>query len=113
MSVLVILYATLDKASLLLHTIKRRGKSLVTPFARKVCDMSSHSLMCTAQTVSNVSRLCTNSSWQNYPKTLCFPPIDETFSLFVGTWSAINSLLGLMGNGLTLLAIPYASKRKK
>lgn len=44
----------------------------------------------------------------------CYPAnIPETFSTIAGVLCAVNALFGFSGNLLTLLAIPYATRRKK
>ena len=77
--------------------------------------MSGENLTCAPDLLENVSRLCTSSiSWEVHHSLTCFPnQAGDAFSVFVGVWSIINSGVGLLGNGLTLLAIPYARKRKK
>ena len=34
-------------------------------------------------------------------------------SVFAGIWCIVNAVLGICGNLLTILAIPYAAKRQK
>ncbi len=44
----------------------------------------------------------------------CFPvKISLTFRTFAGTWAIFIGLTGILGNMLTLLAIPYAAKRQR
>ena len=44
----------------------------------------------------------------------CFPQdIDASITIFAGVWCSINSAIGFSGNLLTLLAIPYAAKKRK
>ena len=42
----------------------------------------------------------------------CYP-FDKEESIIVGSFCITNSLVGLMGNLLTLLAIPYARKKNR
>ena len=65
--------------------------------------------------IYNLSRLCLDHSLTDQEKVRldCFP---EQFTLatsnIVGTWCVMNCVIGLSGNLLTLLAIPYAAKHK-
>ena len=43
----------------------------------------------------------------------CFPQQMRDISVFAGIWSIVNAVLGICGNLLTILAIPYAAKRQK
>ena len=63
--------------------------------------------------ILKLSRHCVNSDVQD-GKFDCFPQeISIHFSNFAGSWCIINAFIGLAGNLLTLLAIPYAYKRKR
>ena len=59
-----------------------------------------------------LSTLCTNGSY-NY--TQCIPNIEEQapYRIALGVWGSILMLFGVFGNIFTLLAIPYASKRRR
>ena len=50
-----------------------------------------------------------------YPNeiNLCFPKEIFDLSTAAGIWCIFNSITGFCGNLLTLLALPYAAKRKK
>ena len=43
----------------------------------------------------------------------CFPKEIKPWSTYAGIWCILNSLFGTTGNLLTILAIPYAARRKK
>jgi hypothetical protein len=40
----------------------------------------------------------------------CFPQEMREISVFAGIWCIVNAVLGICGNLLTILAIPYAAK---
>ena len=49
-----------------------------------------------------------------YPKEKqCFPQQMRGMSVAAGVWCIMNAILGFSGNLLTILAIPYAAKKKK
>ena len=43
----------------------------------------------------------------------CFPESTGVFGTITTVWYIINVSIGIMGNLLTLLAIPYAAKKKR
>ena len=47
------------------------------------------------------------------PSIWCYPSLDIELTQFAGFLAACNAIIGFTGNMLTLLAIPYATKRKK
>ena len=42
----------------------------------------------------------------------CYP-YNDALSIFAGVWCVLNCLFGATGNVLTLLAIPYAVRKRK
>ena len=58
-----------------------------------------------------MSELCLHN-YTFYEKD-CFPSGIKNWSTYAGIWCIINSFAGFTGNLLTILAIPYAAKRKK
>ena len=71
---------------------------------------------CLESNTHQMSNLCLEG-WQNGNWSItenCFPQdIDASITIFAGTWCSINSAIGFSGNLLTLLAIPYAAKKRK
>lgn len=53
----------------------------------------------------------TNDAWN----TRCFPTINEDLAIrrFTGFWSLFNFVAGTIGNLLTLVAIPYATRKRR
>ena len=76
-------------------------------------------MQCTGDTTYSMSQLCLEA-WSNSENQSefwidqnCFPQNIESVRVIAGIWCTINSLIGLPGNLLTLLAIPYCVRRKK
>lgn len=71
---------------------------------------------CLESNTHQMSKLCLEG-WQNGNWSItenCFPQdIDASITIFAGVWCSINSAIGFSGNLLTLLAIPYAAKKRK
>ena len=77
---------------------------------------------CTGDTTFSMSQLCLEA-WSNSINQInqseywidqnCFPQNIDSVRVIAGIWCTINSLIGLPGNLLTLLAIPYCVRRKK
>jgi hypothetical protein len=59
-----------------------------------------------------LAELCTNGT---YGKELCIPELEEKvpFRACLGVWGLIVVLFGVFGNLLTLISVPYASKRQR
>ena len=79
-------------------------------------NLSSTQITCDKSNQNDVyilSKYCVNGSdWINLD---CIHDIDEQ-SLSrnaLGIWAIVVSLAGIMGNVLTLLAVPFAAKRKR
>ena len=69
---------------------------------------------CTKEQVFNLSSFCTDLSKSDaeLQEKSCFP--DESgYNNAVEIYIIINAVVGFCGNLLTLLAIPFATKRKK
>ena len=71
------------------------------------CDENSDKLH-----IGYLSQLCTNGS---YNEGVCIAHLDEDIygRTALGVWGMIVVLLGVIGNLSTLIAIPYAWKRKR
>ena len=72
-------------------------------------------LSCDAEHKTDVgilSHLCVNGS---YDQNLCIYHLDEQrpYRIALGIWALIVMMLGVFGNLITLLAIPYAAKRQR
>ena len=77
---------------------------------------------CTGDTTFSMSQLCLEA-WSNSINQInqseywidqnCFPQNIDSVRVIAGIWCTINALIGLPGNLLTLLAIPYCVRRKK
>ena len=78
-------------------------------------DNSTHILACDANekcNLFNLSNLCTNGT---YNETRCIPDLEERipFRVGMGVWGIIVVLFGVLGNLITLISVPYASKRQR
>ena len=60
-----------------------------------------------------ISDLCTNDLSRPLNGDLCFPKELADVSIYLGAWSIFIGILGFFGNLMTLIALPFASKRKK
>ena len=62
--------------------------------------------------IGTLSRLCTDGT---YNKTLCIPDLEEqsTYRAGLGAWGLVVVFFGVFGNLMTLMAVPYAGKRKR
>ena len=76
-------------------------------------------MQCTSDTTFSMSQLCLEA-WSNsinqseyWIDQNCFPQNIDSVRVIAGIWCTINALIGLPGNLLTLLAIPYCVRRKK
>jgi hypothetical protein len=48
------------------------------------------------------------------PPDVCFPSdISVAFGIFAGVWGILVATTGILGNLLTLTAIPYAAKHRR
>ena len=43
----------------------------------------------------------------------CFPEYSSNANIYYGAWVIVIAIIGVIGNGLTLIAIPIASKHKR
>ena len=68
---------------------------------------------CSAPHVYDLSLFCTNQSKSDEESKICFPDDIRSYSVLAGIWCVINAVVGFSGNLLTLLAIPFAARRKK
>ena len=66
-------------------------------------------LNCTPHNFYNLSKFCTGYH-ENAPDN-CIPPADHRRAL--GVWASIIAVIGVLGNMLTLLAIPYAAQKER
>ena len=65
--------------------------------------------ICTTQQVYNMSKLCPG----NVDLDGCYPPrFSGPLATFAGVWCILNAVVGIIGNLMTLVAIPYAAKKK-
>ena len=76
-------------------------------------------MQCTGDTTYSMSQLCLEA-WSNSENQSefwidqnCFPQNIDSVRVIAGIWCTLNALIGLPGNLLTLLAIPYCVRRKK
>ena len=66
-----------------------------------------------------LSHVCLNGSFAHLSREQwnkrCFPTIDEdvTIRRITGFWSLFNFIAGTVGNLLTLIAIPYAARKRR
>ena len=66
-----------------------------------------------------LSHVCLNGSFAHLSRdewnTRCFPTIQEDVVIrrFTGFWSLFNFIAGIIGNLLTLVAIPYATRKRR
>ena len=61
--------------------------------------------------LQNISKICVEEPYtEEYP---CYPDYLKESGPYFGTWCLFISFLGMFGNLLTMLAIPYAANRKK
>ena len=67
-----------------------------------------------ALTCSNdTTELLKVSKFDHLSEEICFPKPIRDISVYVGVWCVVISVFGALGNMITILAIPYATKRKK
>ena len=64
-------------------------------------------------TIHHMSKKCLDAwTWNNGTDVEeCFP--NSTLVNLAGIWCSVNGFIGLVGNILTILAIPYAARRNK
>ena len=71
---------------------------------------------------SSISLICNDTNivevWSDYCLNVvflgaCYPSKRYEFKFALGIWCVILGLIGFFGNLLTILAIPYAAKKKK
>ena len=43
----------------------------------------------------------------------CIPKEDKKYRMVLGIWALVIAIIGILGNILTLLAIPYAARKKR
>ena len=61
--------------------------------------------------LQNISKICVEEPYtEEYP---CYPDYLKEIGPYFGIWCLFISFLGMFGNLLTMLAIPYAANRKK
>lgn len=61
--------------------------------------------------LQNISKICVEEPYtEEYP---CYPDYLKEIGPYFGIWCLFISFLGMFGNLLTILAIPYAANRKK
>lgn len=71
-------------------------------------------MSCDSNASFSMSEFCLSAWKENDDFTLeCLPELfDEIFGTIIGIWIIINGTIGIFGNLFTLIAIPYAAKRK-
>ena len=71
---------------------------------------------------SLISSICNDTNyveaWSDYCLNVvfldaCYPLKHYDFNFVLGIWCVFLGLIGFVGNLLTILAIPYAAKKKK
>ena len=61
--------------------------------------------------LQNISKICVEEPYtEEYP---CYPDYLKEIGPYFGIWCLFISFLGMFGNLLTMLAIPFAANRKK
>ena len=90
--------------------------SIMTAFgigdAHEVGYSTGTALTCTPENLLKISELCVN--YQARDGVECFNPnVSTQFTMFVAVWCILNAIVGMCGNLLTLLAIPWAVHHKK
>ena len=73
--------------------------------------MNDYPESCNVSTTLNLSFICLNETY-DFPSQ-CYPSNFQHFKIIEGVWCAINAIIGLTGNLLTIIAIPYAAKHKQ
>ena len=67
--------------------------------------------ICNRSIIKNISRICTEQPHtEEYP---CYPKYLKEVGVYFGIWCIFICFLGMFGNLLTMLAIPYAANRRK
>ena len=76
-------------------------------------------MKCEINNTNSMSEYCLNG-WQNKSSNYdfsedCVPEIKKNHQLFIFSmfWTCSNGIIGLVGNFLTLVSIPYAAKTKR
>ena len=72
-------------------------------------------MKCNITNLQAMSQLCLKS-WEYGDSTApedCFPQSTNYNGTITSIWCMIQGFVGITGNLLTLLAIPYAAKKKK
>ena len=72
-------------------------------------------MICQVNNTHLMSNFCINS-WnlrKDEEVEGCVPKYVQDFGYVIGCWYLINSIIGAIGNLCTLVAIPYAAKRKR
>ena len=91
-------------------------QSTVDPIDQLNVDLNGTYLFCEdGKNVYLLSKLCVDGSYVEHLE--CIKNIDDTTNLLIrnllGIWSVLVGSFGIAGNLLTLLAIPYAARRKR
>ena len=68
---------------------------------------ASEGINCLAETILNKSWSCLNIT-----DTFDCYPYNELIGVIAGIWCILNTVVGCLGNLLTIIAIPYAANRK-
>ena len=67
--------------------------------------------ICNRDVFRNFSQICTEQPYtEDYQ---CYPEYLKNIGVYFGIWCVFISVLGMFGNLLTMLAIPYAANRRK
>ena len=73
-------------------------------------------MICQVNNTHSMSNNCINYwSFKKDEEELdgCVPRYIQDFGFVIGCWYLLNSFIGTIGNFCTLVAIPYAAKRKR
>ena len=68
-------------------------------------------MSCERNTTSSMSQKCLEAWSNGIDMENCFP--SSTLGTIASIWCLVNGVIGFAGNLLTLLAIPYAAKKKQ
>ena len=68
-------------------------------------------MLCEQNTTNYMSQLCLDAWTNGIDMENCFP--SSELGTITSIWSVVNGLIGFIGNLLTLLAVPFAARKKR
>ena len=60
-----------------------------------------------------LSKLCVNGSYEDHLDCVSHLDQQRPYRATLGVWGIVVTIVGVLGNLLTLLAVPYAANQKK